>query len=88
MIEAMACGTPTIAYRCGSVPEVMIDGVTGYIVDDEDDAVEAIGHLDTIARADCRRVFEQRYTAGHMARNYLDVYQRIAQSRPRLAHVA
>ena len=45
-------------------------------------------NLDTIARADCRRVFEQRYTAGHMARNYLDVYHRIAQSRPRLAHVA
>jgi len=88
MIEAMACGTPTIAYRCGSVPEVMIDGVTGYIVDDDDDAVEAIGHLDRIARADCRRVFEQRYTAEHMARNYLDVYQRIAQSRPKLAHVA
>jgi glycosyltransferase involved in cell wall biosynthesis len=88
MIEAMACGTPIIAYRCGSVPEIMIDGVTGYIVSDETSAVEAIGRLDRIARADCRRVFEQRYTAEHMARNYLDVYQRIAQSRPRLAHVA
>jgi glycosyltransferase involved in cell wall biosynthesis len=88
MVEAMACGTPTIAYRCGSVPEVMIDGVTGYIVNDEDDAVEAIGRLDRIARADCRRVFEQRYTAERMARSYVDVYKRIAQAERRLAHVA
>jgi glycosyltransferase involved in cell wall biosynthesis len=88
MVEAMACGTPTIAYRCGSVPEVMIDGVTGYIVNDEDDAVEAIGRLDRIARADCRRVFEQRYTAERMTRNYVDVYKRIAQAERRLAHVA
>jgi glycosyltransferase involved in cell wall biosynthesis len=88
MVEAMACGTPTIAYRCGSVPEVMIDGVTGYIVKDEDDAVEAVGRLDRIPRADCRRVFEQRYTVERMARNYVDVYTRIAQSERRLAHVA
>jgi glycosyltransferase involved in cell wall biosynthesis len=88
MVEAMACGTPTIAYRCGSVPEVMIDGVTGYIVNDEDGAVDAIGRLDRIARSDCRRVFEQRYTAEHMARNYIDVYKRIAQAQRRLVHVA
>jgi len=62
--------------------------VTGYIVNDEDAAVEAIGRLDRIARADCRRVFEQRYTVERMARNYLDVYERLAQSEHRLAHVA
>lgn len=88
MVEAMACGTPVIAYRCGSVPEVMIDGVTGYIVNDEDDAVDAVGRLDRIARADCRRVFEQRYTVERMARSYLDVYQRTTRSKSRLANVA
>jgi glycosyltransferase involved in cell wall biosynthesis len=88
MVEAMACGTPVVAYRSGSVPEVMVDGVTGYIVNDEDDAVDAVGRLDRIARADCRRVFEQRYTVERMARGYLDVYQRIAHSQNRLASVA
>jgi glycosyltransferase involved in cell wall biosynthesis len=84
----MACGTPVVAYRSGSVPEVMVDGVTGYIVNDEDDAVDAVGRLDRIARADCRRVFEQRYTVERMARSYLDVYQRIVRSQNRLASVA
>jgi glycosyltransferase involved in cell wall biosynthesis len=88
MVEAMACGTPVVAYRCGSVPEVMIDGVTGYIVEDEDDAAAAVRRLDTISRADCRRVFEQRYTVDRMARSYLDVYQRVANAERRLANVA
>jgi glycosyltransferase involved in cell wall biosynthesis len=88
MVEAMACGTPIIAYRRGSVPEVMIDGVTGYIVDDEEDAVAALGRIDRIARADCRRVFEQRYTAERMARAYLEVYKRLACPRRKLTSVA
>ena len=88
VVEAMACGTPVVAYRSGSVPEVMVDGVTGYIVNNEDDAVDAVGRLDRIARADCRRVFEQRYTVERMARSYLDVYQRIAHSQNRFASVA
>jgi glycosyltransferase involved in cell wall biosynthesis len=88
MVEAMACGTPVIAYRCGSVPEVMIDGVSGYIVNNEDDAVDAVGRLDKISRVDCRRVFEQRYTVERMARRYLDVYQHIAHSQDKLASVA
>jgi glycosyltransferase involved in cell wall biosynthesis len=88
MVEAMACGTPVIAYRCGSVPEVMVDGVTGYIVEGEEDAIDAVGRLDRLARADCRRVFEQRYTVERMARSYLDVYQHIAHSQNRLASVA
>lgn len=88
MVEAMACGTPVVAYRCGSVPEVMVDGVTGYIVENEDDAAAAVRRLDTISRADCRRVFEQRYTVDRMARSYLDVYQRVANPERRLANVA
>ncbi|HEX4525081.1 MAG TPA: glycosyltransferase family 4 protein [Casimicrobiaceae bacterium] len=88
MVEAMACGTPVIAYRSGSVPELMVEGVTGYIVNNEDDAVDAVRRLDRISRADCRRVFEQRYTDERMARSYLDVYQRIAHSQDRLASVA
>lgn len=88
MVEAMACGTPIVAYRCGSVPEIMIDGVTGYIVNDLDDAVTAVGRLDRIARADCRRVFDQRYTVDRMALSYLEVYQRVAHAERRLANVA
>ena len=88
MVEAMACGTPVIAYRCGSVPEIMIDGVTGYVVDDLDDAVAAVGRLDKIARADCRRVFEQRYTVDRMAREYVEVYRRVAHPERSLANVA
>jgi len=79
MIEAMACGTPIVAYRCGSVPEVMVDGVTGYVVDDEDQAVAAVERLDRISRAQCRQVFEQRFSAQRMARNYVEAYRRVAR---------
>jgi glycosyltransferase involved in cell wall biosynthesis len=77
MIEAMACGTPVIAWRRGSVPEVVDDGRSGYIIDSIEEgvaAVEAIGRLD---RATCRRVFEQRFDASRMAMEYVDVYRRI-----------
>jgi glycosyltransferase involved in cell wall biosynthesis len=57
-------------------------------VNNDDEAVDAVGRLDRIARVDCRRVFEQRYTAERMARSYLDVYQRIAHSQNKLASVA
>jgi glycosyltransferase involved in cell wall biosynthesis len=75
MIEAMACGTPTVAFRCGAVPEVLQHGVTGYIVDSEEDAVDAIGRLDAIDRRRCRTVFETRFTSMRMAREYVDVYE-------------
>ena len=81
MIEAMACGTPIVAYRCGSVPEVMTDGVTGYVVDDDEEAVRAVGRLDGISRAQCRRAFERRFTVERMARNYVDAYRRVARRR-------
>ena len=74
MIEAMACGTPVIAYRRGSVPEVMNDGVTGAIVDGLDEAVAAVERIDRIDRAACRRHFEARFSARRMAEDYLRVY--------------
>ena len=76
MIEAMACGTPVIAFRCGSVPEVIDDGVSGFIVRSEDEAIAAIRRLDTMERDRVRAVFEQRFTARTMASNYLGVYLR------------
>jgi glycosyltransferase involved in cell wall biosynthesis len=77
MVEAMACGTPVVAYRKGSVPEVMADGVTGYVVDNDEEAVAAVRRLDRISRTRCREVFEQRFTAERMARKYVDAYQRV-----------
>src|SRR3979409_2090935 len=60
MIEAMACGTPVIAWKCGSVPEVVKDGVSGFVVSSEVEAVAAIRCLDTIDRSGVRREFDQR----------------------------
>jgi glycosyltransferase involved in cell wall biosynthesis len=75
MIEAMACGTPVIAFRNGSVPEVVRDGVSGYIVDSVDAAVEALGRIDAIDRAGCRAWFDERFTADRMARDYVKLYR-------------
>lgn len=77
MIEAMACGTPVIAYRRGSVPEVMDDGVTGFVVDTEAEAVAAVGRLDLLDRAAVRRQFEARWTSRRMADDYVSVYERL-----------
>ena len=77
MIEAMACGTPVIAYGSGSVPEIIIDGVNGFIVDSIDSAVEAVAKLDSISREECRAAFEDRFTVDRMARDYLEVYARV-----------
>jgi glycosyltransferase involved in cell wall biosynthesis len=83
MIEAMACGTPVIAFRNGSVPEIIDDGVTGFIVDDEAQGAAAVRRLDQLDRARIRRVFEERFTARRMAEEYLDVYRRlIARDQP------
>ena len=75
MIEAMACGTPTIAFRNGAVPEVLEEGVTGYMVDSADAATEAVSRLDTIDRRKCRNVFDARFTSARMARDYINVYE-------------
>lgn len=78
MIEAMACGTPSIAFNCGSVPEVMHEGLTGFIVDDMDEAVAAVEKISSIERTACRNVFEKRFTATRMAEEYGDLYQAMA----------
>jgi glycosyltransferase involved in cell wall biosynthesis len=80
MIEAMACGTPVIAWRNGSVPEVVEDGVTGFVVDSVEEAVRAVGRVGAVSRRGCRVAFETRYDAARMARNYLDVYRRVAHA--------
>jgi len=80
MIEAMACGTPVIASSNGAVPEVMEEGRTGFIVHELDEAVEAVLRLPDISRARCLEVFEQRFTAARMARDYLRVYERLISS--------
>ena len=74
MIEAMACGTPVIAYRRGSVPEVIDDGWTGFIVDDLEGAVAAVAKLDRLDHGTIRARFEQRFTAERMANDYVAAY--------------
>jgi glycosyltransferase involved in cell wall biosynthesis len=81
MIEAMACGTPVIAFENGSVLEVIEDGVTGSIVHCENQAVEAIQRIRKLDRTRIRREFESRFTAQHMAQNYLKLYARLAHAR-------
>ncbi len=85
MIEAMCCGTPVIAWRCGSVPEVVDVGVTGFIVDSIDGAVGALRRIDAVKRAGVRRRFEQRFSAERMARDYIAIYQALARSAGTIA---
>jgi glycosyltransferase involved in cell wall biosynthesis len=80
MIEAMACGTPVVAYRRGSVPEVLEDGVTGFIVDGLEDAVASVEKVETLNRAHCRQAFEQRFTAARMAEDYVGIYHKVLHS--------
>jgi glycosyltransferase involved in cell wall biosynthesis len=77
MIEAMACGTPVIAWKRGSVPEIVEDGVTGFVVSSEAEAVEALARIGQLDRRQVRRRFEERFTAERMARDYLAIYQRL-----------
>ncbi|MGY4799919.1 glycosyltransferase family 4 protein [Teichococcus aerofrigidensis] len=86
MIEAMACGTPVIAMRRGSVPEVMEDGLTGFIVENEDEAVAAVARIPSLDRGQVRARFEQRFTARRMAEDYVSVYEELieASRKPRL----
>ena len=81
MIEAMACGTPVIAYRGGAVPEIMEEGHTGFIVEELEDAVEAARRIPKLSRTRCREVFEQRFTASRMANDYVRAYERLINSK-------
>jgi glycosyltransferase involved in cell wall biosynthesis len=86
MIEAMACGTPVIAFNRGAAAEIVEDGLTGFIVQGETAAVKAVERVAALSRPAIRRRFEQRFTARRMARDYLDVYRELigtAEQRPR-----
>ena len=78
MIESLACGTPVIAWRNGSVPEVIDDGRTGFIVESVDEAVSAVSRVGGLNRETCRQVFEERFDAERMTREYVEVYERLA----------
>jgi glycosyltransferase involved in cell wall biosynthesis len=81
MIEAMACGTPIIAFPCGSVPEVIDDGLTGFLVDDETEAVRAVARLNKLDRRRVREGFERRFTADRMAEEYINQYEMVARKQ-------
>jgi glycosyltransferase involved in cell wall biosynthesis len=84
MIEAMACGTPVVAFRRGSVPEVIEPGVSGFIVDSADEAVAAVREVGSLNRLLVRRAFERRFTVEGMARAYLDIYRNLSGQHPRM----
>ena len=80
MIEAMACGTPVLAFRCGSVPEIVEDGITGAIVDTMDEAIAALPHVIALDRKKVRERFAQRFSATRMATDYVSVYRSLLAS--------
>ena len=84
MIEAMACGTPVIAYPRGSVPEIVDDGITGFLVHNAEEAAKAVEGIAAIERRSCRRRFEERFSARRMSEDYLALYERLVngQSEP------
>ena len=78
MIEAMACGTPVIAFDSGSVPEILEEGLTGFVVKDVDQAAAAVGRLKHLFRPSIRSRFEERFSVAGMAREYVRIYQKLA----------
>ncbi|WP_322106852.1 glycosyltransferase family 4 protein [Paraburkholderia sp. J41] len=83
MIEAMACGTPVVAFNRGAVPEVVDDGISGFIVEDEIGAVAAINRIARVPRAGVRRRFEERFTSHRMAQEYVQAYQAVIRANKR-----
>ena len=88
MIESMACGTPVIAFNSGSVPEIMDDGLTGFVVENVDQAVAAVGRLGRLFRPSIRSRFEERFSAQAMAREYLAIYEKLVSSAETVAVAA
>ena len=88
MIEAMACGTPVIAFNRGSASEVVDEGISGFIVEDEAGAIGAVDRLGQLSRVRIRKQFEKRFTARRMAQDYLAVYRSLAHLTPHLRLVA
>jgi glycosyltransferase involved in cell wall biosynthesis len=89
MIEAMACGTPVIAYNRGSVPEIIDEGLTGFVVEDETSAVSAVSRLFKLNRDAIRKQFEARFTARRMALDYLAAYRSLMEAaEPRIKLVS
>jgi glycosyltransferase involved in cell wall biosynthesis len=82
LIEALACGTPVVAFAQGAVPEIIEDGVTGFLVDSVDAAVEAVRRVPRLSRESCRAAFEARFTAARMASDYVAVYQTLRNRYP------
>ena len=82
MIEAMACGTPVLAFRCGSIPEIIEDGVTGKIVDTEEGAIAALSQILSYDRRAVRQRFEERFTAARMAKDYMSTYRKLSKIQP------
>jgi glycosyltransferase involved in cell wall biosynthesis len=80
MIEAMACGTPVLAFRCGSVPEIVDEGITGAIVGTVDEAIAALPGVMALDRKKVRQRFEQRFSARRMAKDYVGVYRSLLES--------
>ena len=92
MIEAMACGTPVLAFRCGSVPEIIEDGITGAIVETMEEAIAALPHVMALDRKLIRQRFEQRFSATRMAKDYVDIYRSLlatsAEREPQVIELA
>ena len=83
MIEGMACGTPVIAWNRGSVSEVIKNGVTGFVVNSDEEALAALRKIESLDRRRVRQQFERRFSATVMARNYVDIYSHLAQAEGR-----
>jgi glycosyltransferase involved in cell wall biosynthesis len=88
MIESMACGTPVIAFNCGAVPEILEDGLTGFVVENVDQAVAAVDKLGRLFRPSIRSRFEERFSAGAMAREYVGIYEKLLTTEEAVAVAA
>lgn len=86
IIEAMACGTPVVAFNRGGMPEIIEDGTNGFLVSDQEEAVKALARIKEINRADCRKVVEDRFTVDHMVGKYIDVYKQVLEKTKREDH--